>query len=265
MRVCDGKSAGKTAGEEGAGPRTRRHPAGAGHPRADRGRPGEAGPAACWPTSCSPRASTCGSAARPIACARASCRGPTRLPPSSAICTCTPSTFPRARCWRPGCVYIVPLLESMALPPELAAATNPKSSTGRLDVFTRVIADGVDRLRPGPGRLSRPALRRDLPADVPHRGAQGLAADPDPVSRRPDAGRRPGAGRVASAARSWCRRIRPTSRTASPCPSISSATSARPRRLSRQAAHRRRRCRRAGRLRGARLLGADPRCADRSG
>ena len=42
-----------------------------------------------------------------------------------------------------GCVYIVPLLESMALPGHLAAATNPKSSTGRLDVFTRVIADGV--------------------------------------------------------------------------------------------------------------------------
>jgi len=42
-----------------------------------------------------------------------------------------------------GCVYIVPLLESLALPAHLAAATNPKSSTGRLDVFTRVIADGV--------------------------------------------------------------------------------------------------------------------------
>ena len=42
-----------------------------------------------------------------------------------------------------GCVYIVPLLECMALPDHLAAATNPKSSTGRLDVFTRVIADGV--------------------------------------------------------------------------------------------------------------------------
>jgi dCTP deaminase len=42
-----------------------------------------------------------------------------------------------------GCVYIAPLLESMALPATLAAATNPKSSTGRLDVFTRVIADGV--------------------------------------------------------------------------------------------------------------------------
>lgn len=42
-----------------------------------------------------------------------------------------------------GCVYVVPLLESLALPRELSAAANPKSSTGRLDVFTRVIADGV--------------------------------------------------------------------------------------------------------------------------
>src|SRR3954465_4241160 len=43
------------------------------------------------------------------------------------------------------CVYIVPLLESLALPPEIVAAANPKSSTGRLDVFTRVIADGPRR------------------------------------------------------------------------------------------------------------------------
>ncbi|MEM7359820.1 MAG: 2'-deoxycytidine 5'-triphosphate deaminase [Pseudomonadota bacterium] len=43
------------------------------------------------------------------------------------------------------CVYIVPLLESLALPEELAAAGNPKSSTGRLDVFTRLITDhGVE-------------------------------------------------------------------------------------------------------------------------
>ena len=40
-----------------------------------------------------------------------------------------------------GCVYIVPLLESLALSRDVAAAANPKSSTGRLDVFTRVIAD----------------------------------------------------------------------------------------------------------------------------
>jgi dCTP deaminase len=51
-----------------------------------------------------------------------------------------------------GCVYIVPLIESMALPDDIGAAANPKSSTGRLDVFTRVIADetrGFDRIRPG--------------------------------------------------------------------------------------------------------------------
>jgi dCTP deaminase len=44
-----------------------------------------------------------------------------------------------------GCVYIVPLIESLALPPSISAAANPKSSTGRLDVFTRVIADGTRR------------------------------------------------------------------------------------------------------------------------
>jgi dCTP deaminase len=51
-----------------------------------------------------------------------------------------------------GCVYIVPLIESLALPADIAAATNPKSSTGRLDVFTRVIADetrGFDRIESG--------------------------------------------------------------------------------------------------------------------
>ena len=40
-----------------------------------------------------------------------------------------------------GCVYIVPLLESLNLPKDVSAAANPKSSTGRLDIFTRVIAD----------------------------------------------------------------------------------------------------------------------------
>jgi dCTP deaminase len=42
-----------------------------------------------------------------------------------------------------GCVYIVPLIEALALPGDIAAAANPKSSTGRLDIFTRVIADGA--------------------------------------------------------------------------------------------------------------------------
>ena len=41
-----------------------------------------------------------------------------------------------------GCVYIVPLQESLALAADISATANPKSSTGRLDVFTRVITDG---------------------------------------------------------------------------------------------------------------------------
>jgi dCTP deaminase len=44
------------------------------------------------------------------------------------------------------------LIENLALPTHIAGAANPKSSTGRLDVFTRVIADktrGFDRIKPG--------------------------------------------------------------------------------------------------------------------
>ena len=40
-----------------------------------------------------------------------------------------------------GCVYIVPLFESLALPAQVSASANPKSSTGRLDIFTRVMTD----------------------------------------------------------------------------------------------------------------------------
>ena len=41
-----------------------------------------------------------------------------------------------------GCVYIIPLLEGLDLRHRTAAMGNPKSSTGRLDVFTRLITDG---------------------------------------------------------------------------------------------------------------------------
>ena len=40
-----------------------------------------------------------------------------------------------------GCVYIVPLLETLKLPFGVSASANPKSSTGRLDIFTRVLTD----------------------------------------------------------------------------------------------------------------------------
>ncbi|MDH3639034.1 MAG: 2'-deoxycytidine 5'-triphosphate deaminase [Gammaproteobacteria bacterium] len=50
------------------------------------------------------------------------------------------------------CVYIVPLMESLQLPGDCTAVGNPKSSTGRLDIFTRIITDRgnqFDRIRTG--------------------------------------------------------------------------------------------------------------------
>src|SRR6185437_7888508 len=42
-----------------------------------------------------------------------------------------------------GRVYVIPLLESISLRSDVAAFANPKSSTGRLDILTRLIADGA--------------------------------------------------------------------------------------------------------------------------
>ena len=44
-----------------------------------------------------------------------------------------------------GSVYLVPLLESLELPPHVRGRSNPKSTTGRLDIFTRVITDRTPR------------------------------------------------------------------------------------------------------------------------
>ncbi|MET4128217.1 2'-deoxycytidine 5'-triphosphate deaminase [Roseovarius sp. MBR-6] len=51
-----------------------------------------------------------------------------------------------------GCVYLVPLMERLALPEGVQAVANAKSSTGRLDLLTRTITDGgteFDRVTPG--------------------------------------------------------------------------------------------------------------------
>jgi len=51
-----------------------------------------------------------------------------------------------------GCVYIVPLLEEVHLPDNMSGKANPKSTTGRLDVFTRLITDyGVEFEHVPPG------------------------------------------------------------------------------------------------------------------
>ena len=41
--------------------------------------------------------------------------------------------------------YLIPLTENLNLPPDIRARANPRSSTGRLDIFTRVIIDDGNR------------------------------------------------------------------------------------------------------------------------
>jgi len=69
-----------------------------------------------------------------------------------------------------GCVFIVPLLEELALPAEISAQANPKSTTGRLDIFTRLITDfGVEfeRVPRGyRGRLYAEIVSRTFPVEV---------------------------------------------------------------------------------------------------
>lgn len=66
-----------------------------------------------------------------------------------------------------GCVYIVPLMESLALSAHIEASANPKSSTGRLDVFTRVIADGVAAFDQVPAGYAGPLYAEICPQTFP--------------------------------------------------------------------------------------------------
>src|SRR5437667_7981208 len=43
--------------------------------------------------------------------------------------------------FEPRSVFIVPLIESLRLPSDVSGKANPKSTTGRLDIFTRLITD----------------------------------------------------------------------------------------------------------------------------
>jgi len=73
-----------------------------------------------------------------------------------------------------GSVYLVPLLESLALPPAVRGRSNPKSTTGRLDIFTRVITDRTPRFdeiaRGYHGRLYLEISPQSFPVRV-HAGA----------------------------------------------------------------------------------------------
>ncbi len=66
-----------------------------------------------------------------------------------------------------GCVYIVPLLETLALPGEISASANPKSSTGRLDIFTRVMTDRGQEFDKIPAGYSGPLYLEVSPRTFP--------------------------------------------------------------------------------------------------
>ena len=53
-----------------------------------------------------------------------------------------------------GCVFIVPLLEELSLPADTMAKANPKSTTGRLDVFTRLLTNYGTEFEWVPARYS---------------------------------------------------------------------------------------------------------------
>jgi dCTP deaminase len=71
--------------------------------------------------------------------------------------------------------YLIPLVEELHLPPGIRAKANPKSSTGRLDVFTRVITDRnhrFDEIRDGySGKLYLEVVSRSFAIRV----EEGLA------------------------------------------------------------------------------------------
>ena len=62
-----------------------------------------------------------------------------------------------------GCVYLVPLLERLKLPAQISGLANPKSSTGRIDVFTRVLIDGADEFDRIPAGYNGPLYAEICP------------------------------------------------------------------------------------------------------
>ncbi len=72
-----------------------------------------------------------------------------------------------------GLVYLVPLEERLELPPELSARFNPRSSTGRLDLFTRVLAPGHSRFDEAPPGYRGPLWLEICPLSFPVRLRRG--------------------------------------------------------------------------------------------
>ena len=66
-----------------------------------------------------------------------------------------------------GCVYIVPLLESLSLRPRFPPRPIPKAPTGRLDIFTRVMTDNGQEFDKIPAGYSGPLYLEVSPRTFP--------------------------------------------------------------------------------------------------
>jgi dCTP deaminase len=74
-----------------------------------------------------------------------------------------------------GSVYLVELLESLELPPHVRGRSNPKSTTGRLDIFTRVITDETGRFDEIRAGYRGPLYLEVSPQSFPVRVHAGLS------------------------------------------------------------------------------------------
>jgi dCTP deaminase len=72
-----------------------------------------------------------------------------------------------------GGIFLIPLLERLALPAEISARSNPKSSTGRLDLFTRVLIDRNARFDDVPGGYRGDLFIEVAPRSFPVRARTG--------------------------------------------------------------------------------------------
>ena len=72
-----------------------------------------------------------------------------------------------------GAIYIVPLMESLKLRWRHSAIANPKSSTGRLDVFVRLIGDGAREFDRLPEQYSGPLYAEISPRSFHVKVKQG--------------------------------------------------------------------------------------------
>lgn len=66
-----------------------------------------------------------------------------------------------------GCVYLVELQENLDLPANVSGRANPKSSTGRIDVFTRVVTDRSDAFDDVPAGYCGPLWLEISPRTFP--------------------------------------------------------------------------------------------------